>query len=161
MTQTLPEDKEKALSLLQNGYAIQLASVLDTNQTRVRTMHFIFKNNKIYVLTQKESAKIKQIEENNKIAFLLEDILEPQEEGESKPPLFQYRMVYLRGKGTIKIVRDETSATSLMNELIAKYPFLSEFPMKPQNMYVLEIEYSELRLFDNFKGFGHVVPISL
>lgn len=97
--------KEEMERFLKEPLIMRLAVIDSDNYPLVHPVWYIYRDGELFVLSNKESKKVKIIRNNKKVYFTI-DIDKP---------------TGVRGKGDAMLIEDQKLALSLMKEMIIRY----------------------------------------
>jgi uncharacterized protein YhbP (UPF0306 family) len=146
---------EKIKGILESHGLLRLGTLDSTGFPNVRSVDFANDPedvSTIYFTTFKETNKVKEIANDNRVYIVVDESAESIEE------LAQIK--YIRGKGEAFQVVTEDEAKRAMGLLLTKYPFLKDLPGDPSMMSIYKIKLSEVAVTDNSLGFGHVDKVT-
>jgi len=121
------------------GRILRLATISKDGSPHVVPIWYLYENGKIYIHTEANSVKARNIQRNNSVAMCV-DIGE-----------FYYDLKNIILKGKAKILEDEDLATRIAEKIQVKYfgscshPQASEYLSKKANNVVIEIGPSKKR----------------
>ncbi len=119
---------------------LRLVSMSKDGYPDIRTVHFAHQDNTIYFISFANSNKILQIQENNNIAFSIENDKDPQS---------PYN---IRGFGDVSFIEDKEQKQEVFERLTAKIPELKDFNFPLEEITTMSININTLFFQDFTKG---------
>lgn len=107
--------------------------------------------NLLYFVTRKDSRKVSQISQDNRIAIAIDHDC-PEFETLAK-------VKYIKATGTAAVIDTPDEMQKAMGLLMAKFPFLSDLPGDPDDFAGICVKLEHVLVTDNSISFGHTEKI--
>jgi general stress protein 26 len=140
MTQEL---KSKICEYLANHYYLNLATISPEGRPMAHTMAYVSENEIVYLATNKNTRKVRNILKNPHVAFTVD---------EDDPDWFDMQALQVEGRASI--VDDETELREVGEIMAAKFPVIADLPPDPDAV-MIKIEPEVVYYLDYSIEFGH------
>ena len=147
--------KETMNNVIKSHNLMHLATVDSDGLPCLRGVDFAVgdEENILYFITQKNSRKVRQINNNNNIAISIDhDCPSWEDLGKLK---------YIKGTATAKVIDNPEEAMKAFGLLQQKFPFLAELPGDPSDFVSIKVELKNILVTDNTIKFGYTEELTL
>lgn len=107
----------------------------------------------VYMITMKNTDKVKEIANNNNVFVVIDYDVEGMEE--------LSKVQYVKAKGKAYLAENDEETMIAFGKIVAKYPYLQGLPGEPSDFVGVRIELSEASITDNTVHFGYTEKIKL
>jgi len=140
---------ERVFEVLKTHNLATVATVGLDGNPKARSVDFVVgeDDSSIYFSTFGASEKVKEIENNSNVFVVVDhDCTSMKELSE---------IFYIKASGRASVITNPEEIGKMMGMLLDKFPYLKDLPGKPEDMAGIKIEFEEVTLVDNTKGFGN------
>ncbi len=133
--------ESETLEFLQNEvHLLRIGIVDDDGYPLVHPVWFIYENEKFLIVSERNSAKVRVLNKNSKVYFVVDDVTE-----ENGP-------IGVRGRGVAKIIDDSNYAQEVMQKLILRYMRSLERPIAKKLMGSAKSDSVVIEVYPKFLG---------
>ena len=146
--------KETVNEVLNGHNLVRIATIDSGGAPCVRSVDYATgdSENTLYFITQKDSRKAQQIENNGNIAFAIDHDCPTWDDLQ--------KLKYIKGTGTATLVEDPEEMQKALGLLMQKFPFLKDIPGDPSDFVGVKLELKEVLVTDNTIEFGHTETVN-
>jgi nitroimidazol reductase NimA-like FMN-containing flavoprotein (pyridoxamine 5'-phosphate oxidase superfamily) len=133
--------ERETLEFLQNEVHLLRIGIVDNDgYPLVHPVWFVYENEKFLIVSERNSAKVKILNKNNKVYFVVDNVTE-----ENGP-------IGVRGRGVAKIIDDSNYAQEVMRKLILRYMRSLERPIAKKLMESAKSDSVVIEVYPKFLG---------
>lgn len=148
------ETKQLIKEILTKHNLLHLATVGLDGTPQVRGLDYTMGEDEsvLYFITNKNSNKVKEIENNPQIAIVIDYDCKSMEE------LAQLKYIKATGKATILRSPEEVQRT--FGLILQKFPYLKDLPGEPTDFVGVKLDLNKVLVINNAKGFNHIEEVT-
>jgi len=135
--------KEQVIYYLSKRKFITLATSSISGIPLTHPVAYVNKGANIYISTSSQSRKVKNMQENRKVAYSVYDETEHLDE-----------IISVQMEGEATFVTDEGESNEILNIMNKKFPFMANIPIDSDNV-IIKITPKTCHFSDYTKRFGH------